>query len=38
MDVMGGWVSCRNMTKRGGAEGAFLGFEGQKRANSSKQA
>lgn len=30
MDVMGGWVSCRNMTKRGGAEGAFFGFCGAK--------
>lgn len=39
MDVMGGSVSCRNMTKRGAAEGAFfLGFEDAKRANFSKQA
>ena len=38
MDVAGGLVSYRNMTKRGGAEGAFLGFEDAKRANFSKQA
>ncbi len=38
MDVMGSSVSDRNMTKRGGAEGAFLGFEDAKRANFSKQA
>lgn len=38
MDVTGGLVSYRNMTKRGGVEGAFLGFEDAKRANFSKQA
>ena len=30
MDVMGGSASCRNMTKRGGAEGAFFGSRGRK--------
>ncbi len=38
MDVTGGLVSYRNMTKRGAAEGVFLGFEDAKRANFSKQA
>ena len=30
MDVTGGSVSCRSMTKRGGAEGAFFGAIGAK--------
>lgn len=30
MDVMGSSVSCRNMTKQGGAEGVFFGSWGRK--------
>ena len=30
MGVTGGSVSCRNMTKRGGAEGVFFGAKGVK--------